>query len=217
MDNQIEFFSSEEEESRIEPIIKNLEDILIKVVNEIIAKSSDSLNPANLDRAIADIELQYLEPIKKEEDDYDDESYRLTNIYNLSMKVYPKEIGKDAVINCTSFYPYDKISCSIPENKKSFDVSISSCKNIPNIIMELSDKLYPKKLKRAVREPEIYERHIFYLTSVRAEIYPHNSQYIYPILKIKPLSPDNFEMGVRIIYGDGRSYISITSAFKYTD
>jgi len=216
MDNQIEFFSSEEEESRIEPIIKNLEDILIKVVNEIIAKSRDSLNPADLDRAIIDIELQHLEPIKKEEDDYDDESYRLTNIYDLSMKVYPKEIGKDAVIECTSFYPYDKISCSIPENKKWFDVSISSCEDIPNILMKLSDKLYPKKLKMAVREPEIYERHILYLTRVSAGIYPYNSEYI-PIVKIKPLSPDKFEMGVGIIYGDGRSRMEIASAFKYTD
>ena len=215
MDNQIEFFSSEEEESRIEPIIKNLEDILVRATNEIIAKSSDSLNPANLDRAIADTELQYLEPIKKEED-YD-ESYPLINIYDLSMKVYPKEIGKDAVIECTSLNSYDKISCSIPENKKSFNVSISSCENIPNILVKLSDKLYPEKLKKTVREPEIYERHIFYLTSVRAEIYPHNSQYIAPILKIEPLSSDEFNRMVRIVYGNGRSHISIVSAFKYTD
>jgi hypothetical protein len=217
MDNQIKFFSSEEEESRIKPIIENLEDMLVRATNETIAKSSDSLNPADLDRAIADIELQHLEPIKKEED-YDDESYRLINIYYLLMMVYPKGIRKDAVIECTSFKPYyDRISCSIRENKKSVNVSISSCENIPNILMKLSDKLYPKKLKMAVRKPEIYERHIFYLTRVRAEIYPHNSQYIFPILKIKPLSPSDFEMGVRIIYGDGRSHISIESAFEYTD
>ena len=217
MDNQT--FSSEEEESRIEPIIKNLEDILVGATNEIIAKGRDSLNPAYRYRAFADIELQHLEPIKKgkDEEDYDDESYRLINIYDLLMKVYPEEIGKDAVIECTSFNPYyDKISCSIPENKKWFDVSISSCEDIPNILMKLSDKLYPKKLKMAVREPEIYERHILYLTRVSAGIYPYNSEYI-PIVKIKPLSPDKFEMGVGIIYGDGRSRMEIASAFKYTD
>jgi hypothetical protein len=216
MDNQT--FTSEEEESRIKPSIEKLEDILVRATNETIAKSSDSLDPANLNRAIADIELQYLEPIKKEKNDYDDESYRLINIYDLSMKVYPKEIGKDAVIECTSFNPYyDKISCSIPENKKEFNVSISSCENIPNILVKLSDKLYPKKLKMAVGEPATYERHIFYLTSVRAEIYPHNSQYIFPILKIEPLSPGEFNRMVRIVYGNGRSHISIVSAFKYTD
>jgi hypothetical protein len=216
MDNQIKFFSSEEEESRIKPIIENLEDMLVRATNEIIAKSRNSSNPADLDRAIADIELQHLEPIKKEED-YD-ENPPLINIYDLSIKGYPKEIGKDAVIECTSFNPYyDKISCSIQENKEWFDISISSCENIPNILVKLSDKLYPKELKMAVRKPATYERHILYLTRVRTEIYPHNSQYIFPILKIKPLSPDNFEMGVGIIYGNGRSHINIASAFGYVD
>jgi hypothetical protein len=215
MDNQIEFFSSEEEESRIKPIIEKLEDILIRATNEIIAKSSDSLNPADLGHVWVYIELQHLKSIEKEED-YDDEIPPLINIYDFSMSFYSKERRKDAVIKCTSFYPYDKISCSIPENKKEFDISISSCENIPNILVKLSDKLYPKKLRMAVREPEIYERHIFYLTKVSAGIYPHNSEYI-PILKIKPLSPDNFEMGVSIIYGNGRSRIDIASAFKYTD
>jgi hypothetical protein len=214
MDNQTEFFSSEEEESRIKPIIEKLEDILARVANEIIAKSSDSLNPADLDRAWVDIELYHLKPIEKEED-YDENS-ALINIYDFSMKFYPKEIGKDAVIRCTSFYPYNKISCSIPENKKEFDVSVPGFENIPYILVKLSDKLYPKN-QRGQREPAIYERHMFYSTKVNVEVYPHNSRYIFPILKIEPQSPSEFEMGVGIIYGNGRSLISIGSAFKYTD
>jgi len=173
------------------------------------------LNPVELDHVWVYIELQHLEPIEKEED-YDENS-ALINIYDLLMKVYPKDRRKDAVIECTSFNPYyDKISCSIRENKKRFDISISSCEDIPHVLVKLSDKLYPKKLKMAVREPAIYERHILYLTRVSAGIYPYNSEYI-PILKIKPLSPDNFETGVGIIYGDGRSRMEIASAFKYAD
>ena len=213
MDNQIEFFSSEKE-SRIKPIIEKLEDILDRVVNETITKSSDSLNPDILDRAFIEIELQHLRRI--EEEDYD-ENPALINIYDFSMNFYPKERGKGAVIKCMSFYPYNKISCSIPENKEEFDVSVPGFENIPYILVKLSDKLYPKKSVIATNKPAIYENHILYLTRARVEIYPYNSQYISPILKIEPLSPDEFEKEVRIIYGDGKSYISIVSAFKYTD